>query len=124
MAGGVRQRRAVRFRIATAILLPAFALGAERTHALEDPTRPPRVDRIAAPATHSAEPLLVLQSIIRSPNGNAAIISGRLVPVGGRIGTARLVRVTEDEAVIQVGGAEKRLALYPAARKRFGDLAR
>jgi MSHA biogenesis protein MshK len=111
-------------RIATAILLVALALNVERAHALEDPTRPPRAERIAAPATHSAEPLLILQSIIRSPNGNAAIISGRLVPVGGRIGDARLVRVTEDEAVIQIGGAEKRLALYPAARKRFGDLPR
>jgi len=122
MAGGVmRRHRSAMIRVGAAILLAGLTL--QHAHALEDPTRPPRAERIAAPGTDSAE-FLILQSIIRSPNGNAAIISGRLVPVGGRIGAARLVRVTEDEAVIQVGGAEKRLALYPTARKRFGDLPR
>ncbi len=88
--------------------------------ALDDPTRPPMRARVAAEVASPGEPLLILQSVIRSPNGNAAIISGRLVPVGGRIGAARLVRVTEDAAVVVANGVEKRLALYPAAQKRFG----
>jgi hypothetical protein len=118
----MRRCRSAMTSLGAAFMLVALAL--QPAHALEDPTRPPRTERIAAPGTDATELLLILQSIIRSPNGNAAIISGRLVPVGGRIGAARLVRVTEDEAVLQVGGAEKRLALYPTARKRFGDIQR
>jgi len=104
----------------TVILLAAVVLAATPAWALDDPTRPPlRAAKVAAPAK-PAPPLLILQSVIRSPNGDAAIISGKLVPVGGRIGAARLVRVSEDEAVLRVDGAEKRLPLYPAARKHVG----
>ncbi len=103
------------------ILLAATVLAAAPAWALDDPTRPPlRAAKVAATPAKPAPPLLILQSVIRSPNGDAAIISGKLVPVGGHIGAARLVRVSEDEAVLRVDGAEKRLPLYPAARKRVG----
>ena len=108
-------------RLVSHLLVAAALVAASGSlRALDDPTRPPLRARVAAAAASPAEPLLILQSVIRSPNGNAAIISGRLVPVGGRIGTARLVRVTEDAAVVEANGVEKRLALYPAAQKRFG----
>lgn len=111
-----------RMLAALAALLAFVAGGA---HALDDPTRPPvRAARVAAMPDRPPEPLLILESVIRSPNGNAAIISGKLVPVGGRIGAARLLRVTEDSAVLQIDGSEKRLALYPAAQKRFGTRTR
>lgn len=105
--------------------LGVLALTIGPARALDDPTRPPlRAARVAAAPAQPTEPLLILQSVIRSPNGHAAIISGKLVPVGGRIGSARLLRVTEDSAVLQVAGMEKRLALYPAAQKRYGGATR
>lgn len=82
---------------------------------LPDPTRPPAA--LAAPAATTAPGALQLQSVLigkgRTP---AAVISGELVLLGGRVRDARLVRVTEHHAVLKGPQGETVLALLPAAR--------
>ncbi|MDH5534224.1 MAG: MSHA biogenesis protein MshK [Betaproteobacteria bacterium] len=100
--------------LAAAIALMPAAAGAQ---GLNDPTRPPAGmlgSDSAALGTSSAP---VLQSVIISPAGKAAIINGEMVRLGGTIGGARLVSVLESEVVLKEGGEEQVLKLYPGVEK-------
>jgi hypothetical protein len=72
---------------------------------------------LAAPteATSTPAQALQLQSVLlgrgRTP---AAVISGELVLLGGRVQDARLMRVTEHSAVLQGPQGETTLHLLPA----------
>lgn len=84
---------------------------------LPDPTRPPAaLLDTAVPATPTDA--LRLQSVLlgtgRTP---AAVISGELVLLGGRVRDARLVRITERSAVLRGPHGETTLSLTPDARK-------
>lgn len=87
---------------------------------LADPTRPPAA--VAAPAG-SAVPAggPVLQSVMLSPGRKVAMISGQVVPLGGRYGSARLVRLTDSEAELRDGTEKIVLSLYPQVEKRPAD---
>ncbi|MDP3715520.1 MAG: hypothetical protein Q8R21_03820, partial [Burkholderiales bacterium] len=63
----------------------------------------------------------VLQSVMMSPTRKVAMISGQLVVLGGRYGTARLVRLTDSEAVLRDGTETIVLSLYPQVEKRPAD---
>jgi len=84
---------------------------------LPDPTRPP-AGLLASPATAASAPAdaLQLQSVLmghgRTP---AAVISGELVLLGGRVRDARLVRVTERSAVLKGPSGELTLSLLAPA---------
>lgn len=103
--------------------LAALALGlfwaawaAAQTAALSDPTRPP--SRFMEGALPDGEAGLRLQSVLSPKGGKAtAIISGQLVPVGGKIGEARLVRLSETEAVLRGPKGEEHLFLTPEVSK-------
>ncbi len=93
------------------ISLPAFAQG------LADPTRPPGgVAEAAGAATVSMGP--VLQSVMLSQGRKIAVISGEMVTLGGRYGAARLVKLTETEAVLKNGEEVTVLRMYPQVDKR------
>lgn len=118
MAGGLSTSRSAALRSAVCALL--VLAGAHAARALEDPTRPPPgfgrgVSR--APAS-AAAPDLVLQSVIISEAGRAAIINGARVALGARLGAARLVKVSESEVELLIGNARRKLALYPGVDKR------
>ncbi len=104
--------------ILLAILAAAWA-GAVRAEGapLGDPTRPPA--EFAGPeGAEPAEAGLRLQSVLLPKNGKpTAIISGKLVALGGKVGEARLVRLSETEAVLAGPQGIERLALTPDARK-------
>jgi hypothetical protein len=85
--------------------------------ALDDPTRPPPGLRGATGKPVPGDQALVLQSVIISPSSRSAIISGEHVMLGGRIGGARLVKVSEGAVVLLVGGSQRRLELYPGVQK-------
>ncbi len=90
---------------------------------LPDPTRPPEALRSApAPTTAPAVRPLRLQSVLigqgRRP---AAVISGELVLLGGRVGRQQLVKLTERSAVMHGPDGDTLLALTPAATKHEGD---
>jgi hypothetical protein len=84
--------------------------------ALDDPTRPPAGVRTAVSPRGPSEGL-VLQSVIISPSSRSAIISGEHVLLGGKIGAARLVNVSEGAVVLLIGNSQRRLELYPGVHK-------
>lgn len=106
------------------ISLPVLAMAALSGPAmsqLADPTRPPPV--AAKPATtagDAVEPVASgLQSILLRKNGKpAALIHGELVELGGKVGDAKLVRISENSVLLRGPQGEERLWLTPAAEKK------
>ncbi len=92
--------------------LPATPADAQN---MVDPTRPPG-ELAATPDTVASGP--VLQSVRLSPERKVAVISGEVVTLGGLYGSARLVRLTESEAVLRNGTETTVLRLYPQVEKR------
>lgn len=85
--------------------------------ALPDPTRPPSM--MSAEQHASATPVgPVLQSILVSPRRAEAIISGRTVRVGDRVGDAKVVRITETEVHLREGKNLQTLKLFPNIEKQ------
>ena len=89
--------------------------------ALSDPMRPPTVSAGAggvggvqdeAPAGHQ------LQSVLLSGGRKLAIIDGATVPLGGMVGEARLVKISEIEVTLKTGDETEVLKLYPAVEKQ------
>ncbi len=106
-----------------ATLLAGASSGQET---LPDPTRPPAAmidGQESSAAAVTTGP--VLQSVLLSRTRKSAIISGERVELGGVHGDARLVRLSEREAVLE--GPEGRTVLHllpgvertPAAAKEI-----
>ncbi|MDP3137830.1 MAG: hypothetical protein Q8N17_16045, partial [Burkholderiaceae bacterium] len=93
-------------------LMPAGALA----QAMSDPTRPPTGYAEADAGTAASG--LVLQSVMISPTLKAVIINGEMVKLGGKFGSARLVKITESEVVLKDGEESQVLKLYPGVEKR------
>ncbi|KXB30241.1 hypothetical protein AT959_12845 [Dechloromonas denitrificans] len=95
--------------------LPALAEG--------DPTRPPAgwlQGRPDAAETAKDKVDWRLQSVLWPQRGKpVAIIGGRTVPLGGRLGEARLIRLTEHAAVLQGPEGLTRLYLTPDVKKQM-----
>lgn len=112
MAGIVKRRVGL---LALLLLLPgtsALAAG--------DPTRPPAAWLGEGDAQPGAAGALRLQSVLMPQHGRpVAIIGGQTVPLGGSVGDARLVRLTEREAVLQGAEGVTRLYLTPDVDKRM-----
>jgi hypothetical protein len=89
---------------------------------LADPTRPPGETGKAAELSGGATAPSVtgLQSVILRKQGKpAALINGEVVELGGMVGEAKLVKVTEDAVVLQGPGGEETLRLMPSAEKKI-----
>ncbi|MCX8018356.1 MAG: hypothetical protein N2690_10720 [Rhodocyclaceae bacterium] len=85
-----------------------------------DPTRPPANLAVTAEAAADAPPPASgLQSIILRKQGKpAALINGEIVELGGKVGEARLVKISEDRVVLRGPMGEETLRLMPAAAKQ------
>jgi MSHA biogenesis protein MshK len=94
-----------------------FALLAASAENLTDPTRPPAGfgKNQAADAVASVP---VLQSILISPTRKIAIISGKTLKAGDKLGDAQLVTIGENEVVLRTGKQVQVLKLYPSLRKQ------
>jgi len=92
--------------VATAII----ALGASAE--LADPTLPPShaVSRSVAPALH-------LQAILRAQDREFAVIDGRRVVEGDRVGVWRVVEIRRDSVRLRDGERELALRLAPEIRR-------
>lgn len=96
----------------------ALALGAQQALAqgLSDPTRPPWIG--GADAT---EPAAAAQVVIVSKDRSQATINGQIVNLGGRYGNATLVRITDEEIVLQRPKGTETIRLYSSVqRKKHG----
>jgi len=89
--------------------------------ALSDPTQPPAAtDAVSAPGGAQSSPQLSrLQSVLIAPGRRIAIIDGVTVPLGGKLGDATLVRLSETEAVLRKGGETEVLKLLPGIERKF-----
>ncbi len=104
------------------LMLASGAAMTATAQGLTDPTRPPgALATTAGEGVYSGGP--VLQSVMLSPGRKVAVISGEMVVLGGRYGSARLVRLSESEAVLKDGAETTVLKLFPLVEKRMtGDL--
>jgi MSHA biogenesis protein MshK len=87
-----------------------------------DPTRPPAAWLNPADQQPGNAGGLRLQSVLMPQRGRpVAIIGGQTVALGERVGDARLIRLSEREAVLQGPDGVTRLYLTPDVDKRMID---
>src|SRR5688500_15974232 len=99
--------------VACAAAVASSAVAAE-VEMLADPTRPPPGFSAAASARGERAQGRVLQSIMITPHRRSAIISGERVDLGGRLGDAEVVQISESEVVLRSRAGMETLKLYPA----------
>ena len=105
--------------IQAAALAAALGVAAAGVHAqgLSDPTRPPGANAMQG----SAEELPAgrqLQSVLLSGGRRLAIIDGAVVALGGKVGEARVVKISETEVVLKTGEETETLKLFPSVDKQ------
>jgi len=104
----------------TAALAAIAVLGAPRVLAqgLSDPTRPPReILGGSADAYEPAASSSPVQVVIISKNRRQATINGRTVNLGERYGNATVVRITDEEIVLQRSEATETIKLYSSVQR-------
>lgn len=104
--------------LAAVALLVASGGGFAQGRALSvDPTRPPGANaQSAGEGEMAAGPRL--QSVLIAPNRRLAVINGEMVPLGGKVGEAKVVAIRETEVVLRAGDQTEVLRLTPAAEKK------
>lgn len=102
-------------------LLIAGGLGCQAALAqIPDPTRPAAsaMPQEAGGSIASTPAANGLQAVIIRPDGKSvALIDGRSVGVGDRMGDRRVTRISEGEVVLQGAGGREVLKVVPAAEK-------
>jgi len=96
-----------------------MVMASAQAQALTDPTRPPSASS-ALSASQAAEETAgtQLQSILMSSGRKVAVINGTMVPLGGMVGEARVIRITETQVVLKRGEETEVLKMYPGIEKR------
>lgn len=89
-----------------------------------DPTRPPAnwmvPAEVAGENAESGAGGLRLQSVLMPQGGKpVAVIGGKTVALGGKVGGATLIRLNEREAVLQGADGITRLYLTPDVQKQM-----
>jgi hypothetical protein len=88
--------------------------------ALLDPMRPATAAPEGDPVVRSSGP--VLEQIVLGEGRKFAVISGRKVSVGDRVGDATVTGIGPDQVTLK-GGTSKVLTMFPrAGRKSTGEL--
>lgn len=103
-----------------ALLAGSSASQAALAQALADPMRPPAA-AAASPAEGGAEApkgAARLQSVLISPKRRIAVIDGRVVRLGERVGDAKVVAISESRVVLQRATGRETLKLNPVAEKK------
>lgn len=103
-----------------ALLAGSSASQAALAQALGDPMRPPATPGPASAeaAADSAKAAARLQSVLISPRRRVAVIDGRVVRLGERIGDAKLVAISESHVVLQGPAGREILRLNPVVEKK------
>ena len=81
---------------------------------LPDPTRPSGWQGGGGGSTG-------VQSILISPQRKVAVVNGRTVSIGDRVGDAVVVDIRPYEVILSRGGRESRLRLVPRLDKTKGE---
>lgn len=89
---------------------------------LPDPTRPPSIEPSAgkgnAGAAQGQRAGMVLQSTLISRDGRSAVINGKTLAEGERIGAATLIAINPYEVTLSKAGKEIALRLMPSLGKQ------
>lgn len=86
---------------------------------LPDPTRPPEALVHVSPDGGAAASGPVLQSVVlRRQGGAVAVISGAMVPLGGKLGDSVLVKIKESEVVLKGPLGSEVLRMTPDVNKK------
>lgn len=110
-------RRVSHWASMVCIALAPFAATAQ---SMSDPTRPPSADDLARFGSSGIAGLSSeyrLDAVILSQGRKLAVINGQTVPLGEKIGEARLVRVTESGAVIRKDDGTETLRFHAGVEK-------
>jgi hypothetical protein len=91
--------------------------GTAWSQGMSDPTKPAAGFSAGEPEA-SESGGMVLQSVMISSAGRAAIINGAVVKLGQKYGDAVLTRVAENEVVLKSGDIIHVLKMYPGVEKR------
>lgn len=86
--------------------------------ALVDPTRPPTVGGESSAKESAAPAGPQLQSVLISPTRRVAVISGSTVGVGGKVGGATVVAISEGAVMLRYADRQETLHLIPGVVKR------
>ncbi|SDS96982.1 Type II secretory pathway component [Pseudomonas oryzae] len=76
-----------------------------------DPTQPPRAPSGPAAAAGEAASAALLQAILRGPAGARAVIGGRSLAVGERLGELRVLAIRARSVLIERQGQRSELHL-------------
>lgn len=99
----------------SAALCALFAASAAgQGAAFPDPTRPPEAG--AGPQL-GAQPATRLQSVLISAGRRRAVIDGKTVSVGDKVGDATVVRILGSAVVLRRAQGSETLKLFPAVDK-------
>lgn len=105
--------------LAPASLAALLACASAAAQQLTDPTRPPQTGPAGMSAPVPSGP--VLQTIRISPSRAEAMIDGRFVHLGDRVGNARVVTISESTVVLRHATGITTLKLFPGIEKRAAD---
>ena len=103
---------------ATCLAAGAQAPSGAQGSALSDPTRPPGASAGLGGVQDEGPAGRQLQSVLLAGRRKLAIIDGVTVPLGGMVGEARVVKISETEVTLKTGDETEVLKLYPAVDKR------
>jgi MSHA biogenesis protein MshK len=90
---------------------------------IADPTRPPGAGAMQQGAQDEPPAGRQLQSVLLSGGRKLAVIDGTVVPLGGMLGEARVVKITETEVVLKTGEETETLKLFPGVEKQAAKRA-
>jgi MSHA biogenesis protein MshK len=107
---------------ATAVLLAAATAPlACEAQAFPDPMRPPAEFVQQATESRGSETppdRPVLESILFSDQRRMAMISGKMVKVGDKVGPAVVTKITEEAVVLRADGKLETIRMFPNLEKR------
>jgi MSHA biogenesis protein MshK len=97
------------------VVLGLLAASSAFAQGLQDPTRPPS----ASPSVENTrDEASRLQSVLISPGRKLAVIDGRTVTLGERVGDATVVAIAPAQVILQRGGSYQTLKLHPGIEKK------
>ena len=102
--------------------LAAGVAGQACGQALSDPTRPPDAFRVplgSAPAAPVASQFASQPVVILSSDRRQVTINGQTAQLGGRIGNAKVIRISDTEVVLQSTDSTETIKLYGAVEKKL-----
>jgi MSHA biogenesis protein MshK len=106
-------------RVLSILTAVAASAAAAAQAVLLDPTRPPAPASAPEGTTPAgAQSTHRLQSVLISPQRKLAVIDGRTVALGGRIGDALVVAITETGVTLRRGEQTEMLPLNAGVQKK------